>query len=79
MNSILELMQCYADHRGIALSTLGRLAVGSSTVGDRIAAGRATINTVRRVTQWLSDHWPADLDWPTDIPRPPQNPTEEAA
>ena len=70
MVSTITLMQRYAAHRGIALSTLGRLMVGSSTVANRMQAGRVTISTVRRIEQWLSDHWPADLAWPADIPRP---------
>ena len=77
MNSTLVLMQRYAERRGIALSTLGRLTVGSSTVADRLHEGRVTFGTAQRVTQWLSDHWPTDLDWPSDIPRPP--PTEKEA
>ena len=31
------------------------------------------------VTQWFSDHWPADLDWPADIVRPEPTPGSPAA
>ena len=79
MFSTIVLMQRYADKRGIALSTLGRLTVGSSTVADRMRAGRVTIGTVVRIEQWLSDHWPDDLAWPADIPRPPPSGREDAA
>ena len=30
------------------------------------------------VAQWFSDHWPADLAWPSDIPRPPPLPDSPA-
>lgn len=63
----------HAARRNIALSTLGKLMVGSSTLADRIRDGRVTISTVRRVEQWRSDHWPDDLDWPEEISRPAPN------
>lgn len=72
-------MRRYAAHRGIALSTLGRLAVGSSTVAERMGRGRVTIATIGRIEQWLSDHWPADLAWPSDIPRPAPRVGKDAA
>ena len=70
MESTIALMSLYAERRRVALTTLGRLMIGSSTIAERLAQGRANIRTVRRVEQWLSDHWPDDLDWPADIPRP---------
>lgn len=83
MNSTLKLMDLYAAHRGVALSTLGRLMVRSSTLADRIACGRVTIATVERIHQWLSDRWPDEdvLPWPhEEIPRPPRRrPENEAA
>lgn len=71
-------MTLFAEQRGIALSTLSRL-VGSPSMAARLAEGRVTIATAHRVTQWLSDHWPADLDWPSDIPRPAPRSEDEAA
>lgn len=78
MDVTLKLMTLYAEHRGIALSTLSRL-VGSPSMAARLAEGRVTIATAARVRQWLSDRWPADLPWPAEIPRPAPRPTEEAA
>jgi len=60
----------YAEHRHIELSTLGRLAVGSSSVFPRIEKDKATVRTIKRIVNYLSEHWPADLEWPADIPRP---------
>ncbi|MDE2905532.1 MAG: hypothetical protein OXQ28_05545 [Acidobacteriota bacterium] len=71
-------MKLFAERRGIALSTLSR-HVGSPSMAARLAEGRVTIATAQRVTQWLSDHWPDDLDWPTDIPRPAPRSEDEAA
>ena len=33
---------------------------------------------VARIIQWFSDHWPADLAWPHDIPRPDPSPDSPA-
>ena len=70
MNDTLLLMKHYALRRRVALTTLGRHIVSNSTLAERLASGRVTVATVRRVEQWLSDNWPDDLDWPADIPRP---------
>ena len=42
----------------------------------RVKEGRVTIRRAERVCQWFSDHWPADLEWPAGIPRPPVTPPE---
>ena len=83
-DQVERLAQCYAEARGIALSTLGRLAVGNSAILARIRTGHTTVRTLKRFVQYLSDHWPADLEWPVEIPRPapsePESPaTHEAA
>ena len=67
---ILRVARIYAAHRRIALSTVGRLGMGHGHFFDRLADGRVTIRRAERALQWLSDHWPADLVWPSDIPRP---------
>lgn len=79
MESTLTLMHLYAKRRRVALSTLGRMMLGSSYFAERLVEGRVVVSSVRRAEQWLSDHWPDDLDWPADIPRPAPKPTDEAA
>ena len=46
---------------------------------DRLCSG-ADITTRRatRIVQWFSDHWPTDLEWPADIPRPDPAPDSPA-
>ena len=70
MEDILRLADRYAAARRIATSTLARIATGSSTWLDRCATGRVTVRSANAVVQWLSDHWPNELEWPTDIARP---------
>ncbi len=70
IEDILRLADRYATARHIATSTLAREATGSSTWFERCATGRVTIRSATAVVQWLSDHWPKELEWPVDIVRP---------
>lgn len=80
MAPTLTLMKMYADHRGIALTTLGRLAAKSTTVAERIAGGHVTLATIERIDQWLSDHWPdGELEWPDGIERPRKRDSDRPA
>ena len=69
-NHVLRVATAYAAHKGLALSTVGRLAAGKGTFFELLSEGRVTIRRAERVLQWFSDNWPADLAWPADIPRP---------
>ena len=70
--SIMRLFRLYAAHRGLALSTVSTYAAAAGDFYARLERGHdLTTRRAARVTQWLSDRWPADLDWPADIPRPP--------
>ena len=83
MHTISEVQRAaerYMGARDIAGSTLCRLATGNSTVWDRLPAGAVTLRTVARLMQYLSDNWPAHLEWPPDVPRPaPASEAKEAA
>lgn len=70
IQDILRLANRYATARHIATSTLAREAAGSSTWFERCVTGRVTIRSATAVVQWLSDHWPKELEWPVDIVRP---------
>jgi hypothetical protein len=71
----LNLMQCadtYALAKGMKLSTLARLAAGDWRFFTSVKSGDKTF-TARKydeVMQWFSDHWPADLAWPSEVDRP---------
>ncbi|MXY66978.1 MAG: hypothetical protein F4Y47_00255 [Acidobacteriia bacterium] len=71
---VLSAAERYMGARGIAGTTLCRLAVGNSTVWERLPSGHVTIRTAARLLQWLSDHWPPHLEWPPDVPRPEPQP-----
>ena len=77
--AILHLGAALASHRGIAISTLGREMMGHGHFFRRLQEGRTTIGCAERALDRLSDRWPADLDWPSDIPRPDPSPSRKDA
>lgn len=80
---VRDLVQRYAAGRRISESYSSRLLTGSGDTLDRMARGTSlTGRRVERILQRASDHWPPDLAWPSDIPRPaptPGSPAAEAA
>lgn len=76
--NLVRLGQAYARHRGLELSTVSTYAARDGKwLGSLMNRSSCTIRKAIVVTQWFSDHWPADLEWPADIPRP--TPKKEAA
>ncbi len=68
--AIVEAGRRLAAHRGIAISTLGREAIGSSRFFEDLKAGRVTFRRAARLVARLSAMWPENLDWPDAIKRP---------
>ena len=70
-----HLMSCataFAQKRNVKLTTLGRKAANDSPFFTRLKDNRTSF-TARKydeIIQWFSDHWPADLEWPTGVLRP---------
>lgn len=68
---LLSLARAYADHTGLAISTLATYAQKDGKFFDRLEkGGDCTSRVGSRVVDWFLDNWPADLEWPRDIPRP---------
>lgn len=66
-----RLCAIFAARTRRRLSTVSRLATGSGQTIARLKSGRTiTIRRAARAFQYLSDHWPDDQEWPTEIPRP---------
>ena len=69
--SITRLFELYSAQSGWTLSTLSTYAAGAGDFYGRLKRGHdVTTRRAARVAQWLSDYWPSDLEWPSDIPRP---------
>lgn len=68
---IKNIFAVYCAHTGRRPSTVGNYAVNEGKFFDRIEEGRTcTISTAQKLLGWLSDNWPADLEWPRGVPRP---------
>ncbi|MCF7778042.1 hypothetical protein GLP59_10360 [Sulfitobacter sp. M220] len=68
---LTELAETMATHIGRSEATLSNKAAGNATLFERLRGGKGcTIQTAQRAMVWFSENWPADLEWPADIPRP---------
>ena len=70
MARLRRVAAVYAEARGLALSTVGRMVAGKCDFFPLLAEGRVTLRRANRVLERLSDNWPEGLEWPPDIPRP---------
>lgn len=71
MKSLLALAEIYALHYDITHWTLSYRVFRKGDFFNRLRAGRGcTVRSYNRAVQWFSDHWPAGVAWPADIPRP---------
>ena len=78
--NILYLINEYAEANGLSTSYVSAKCVGDSNLHKRLkAGGDMTTRRATAVVQWFSDNWPADLFWPTHIPRPVPAPDSPAA
>lgn len=70
---LLILAATLADHTGRSEATLSNKAAGNATLFERLRDGKGcNILTAEKVLEWFAANWPADLEWPRDIPRPPK-------
>lgn len=68
--SLITAAQIYATARGIEMASLGTYLVRDARFFDRLRVGRVTVRRVDHAARRLSEMWPDDLAWPSDIPRP---------
>lgn len=86
-NHLITLSRAYEAKTGWSHWQVGLASTGSAKFyrdlrdGDPKTGRRVgcSIRTYERALRWFSDHWPADLAWPADVPRPPKSHTEDAA
>ena len=68
---LLALIDLFAKHTGLSVSTVSRHATGSGDTIARLQRGGAiTTRRADRAFGFLSDNWPHTIAWPSDIPRP---------
>lgn len=72
---LLMLLDIYLAISPISESTIANKAAGQAHFFRRMRAGASvTVDRAQRILQWFSDHWPLDLEWPLEIPRPDPGP-----
>ena len=75
--SLIRLAGLYAAHKGLRPTTVSTYIAGSGDTFARLEDGHTiTLRRAEQIAQKFSDHWPADLEWPAGIPRPPVTPPE---
>lgn len=68
---LISLCTAFAAHMNLSHWRVSFLARGDGQFFKRLTEGKGcTLRTAAQVIQWFSDHWPTDLEWPRDIPRP---------
>ena len=69
---ILLLARIYGSAKGYSRSTVSLRIAKQGSLFKRLERGSSSLTLRRcdRIVQVFSDHWPEDLDWPPDIPRP---------
>lgn len=70
---IITLAETYAAHQKLSLSTVSSYAANDGKRLNQWKNGAGcTLKRATAVVTWFSTHWPEDLEWPSDIPRPSQ-------
>lgn len=68
---LIDLCDAYALHANVSHWRVSFLVRGDGQFFKRLKEGKGcTVKTASAALQWFSDNWPADLEWPRDIPRP---------
>ncbi|MBA3908312.1 MAG: hypothetical protein C0524_00210 [Rhodobacter sp.] len=77
---LLHLAQTLAAHESVGHFAISMRIFGKGDFFHNIIAKGADCRTrtAERVLTWFADNWPADLEWPRDIPRPPKSKKEAA-
>lgn len=76
---LIKLANLLATHVGRSDLTVAKWCGVHSRLFLRLKAGRGCrVDTFNDALQAFSKLWPADLEWPGDIPRPPRSKKEAA-
>ena len=69
---LLRVAERYARIRDIPMSVLSQELLGDSRALPRVQSGAGiTVRNYCRVMEGLSVRWPAGVDWPDEVERPP--------
>lgn len=78
-HALITLADSMAAHLGVTHFAISMRALRKGDFFKKlIDGGDCRTATAAKVLAWFSDHWPRDLEWPRDIPRPPKTKKEAA-
>lgn len=71
-DALITLAKAMAAHEDVSHFAISMRALGKGDFfKNMIEKGYdCRTRTAARLMSWFSDNWPADLQWPRDIPRP---------
>ena len=68
---LVALATAYSLARKIEMVTVSRLATGDWRFFERVEGGASfTARKYDAIVAWFAAKWPADLEWPADVPQP---------
>lgn len=71
IDDLLTLSRIYMDAARVEGTTLShRMFDDGKKLGALESGADIQVRRCERAIQWLSDNWPADAIWPTEIERP---------
>lgn len=66
--TLVDILSAHVDRSEL---TLAKRADVHTRLVPRLRQGKGcTVGTYLKMMYWLDRNWPADLQWPTDVPRP---------
>ncbi|MCB1345340.1 MAG: hypothetical protein H6900_09945 [Rhodobacter sp.] len=78
-NHLTTLAAVLAAHVGRSEATIAKWCGVHTRLFRRLSEGKGCrVDTYNDALRAFSDRWPADLEWPRDIPRPPKGKKEAA-
>jgi len=78
--SLITLAETMAAHHGVTHFAVSMRALGKGDFFKKLLeGGDCRTATAARVLGWFDQNWPADLEWPRDIPRPDPRKKKEVA
>ncbi len=70
--ALIFLADMLASHHGVTHFAISMRALGKGDFFKKLKeGGDCRTSTVAKVMTFFASNWPTDLDWPSDIPRPP--------
>lgn len=73
---LTQLANLYAHHVGRSLMTVAKRVGVHNKTFVLLKQGRGChFDTFTRAVDWFDANWPADLEWPDDVPRQSSNAT----